>query len=112
MYDGNIRIKAGKLAYNMIRDGGFSLDKIATYFGPAGGPRWIVASGFDLTLLKKGLLGRKKPVWLVGASAGAWRFAAWLQPEAEKSYLAFMNAYITAIYKRGDNPQTDRKSVV
>jgi hypothetical protein len=112
MNNGNIRIKAGRLAYKMIRDGGFTLDTIATYFGPAGGPRWLVSSGFDLTLLKKGLLGRKKPLWLVGASAGAWRFAAWLQPEAEKSYLAFMNAYITAIYKRGDSPRIILKKLV
>jgi hypothetical protein len=105
MNSANIRIKAGKLAYAMIRDGGFTLDNIATYFGPAGGPRWLLSSGFDMTLLKQGLLGTKKPVWLVGASAGAWRFAAWLQPEAGKSYLTFMNAYITAIYKKEDNPK-------
>ncbi len=107
----NIHIRAGSLAYQMIKDGGFTLDKIATYFGPAGGPRWLVSSGFDLTLLREKLLGRRQPVWLVGASAGAWRFTAWLQPEAEKSYRAFMNAYIHAIYKRGDNPQVILKKI-
>ena len=111
MNGGNIRIKAGELAYKIISDGGFSTDKIATYFGPAGGPRWLIASGFDLTLLRKGLLGRSKPVWLVGASAGAWRFTAWLQPEAEKCYLAFMDAYITTVYKRNDNPQVILKKL-
>jgi len=107
----NIRVKAGRQAYEIIRAGGFSLDKIATYFGPAGGPRWLVASGFDQTLLKEQSLGRKSPVWLVGASAGAWRFAAWLQPEAEKSYASLMEAYITAIYARKDNPQTILQSM-
>ena len=100
----NIRVKAGRLAYELIRAGGFSLDRIGTYFGPAGGPRWLVASGFDLTLLKDGLLGRTRPVCLVGASAGAWRFAAWLQPEAIKSYRALMEAYISATYGRKDTP--------
>jgi hypothetical protein len=52
------------------------------------------------------VLGRKRPVYLVGASAGAWRFAAWLQPEAVKSYLALMDAYITASYGRKDTPGT------
>ena len=94
-----------------IRDGGFILDKIATYFGPAGGPRWLVTSGFDLTLLKESALGRDNPVWLVGASAGAWRFAAWLQPEAEKSYAALMEAYITASYSRKDTPRTILQSL-
>jgi hypothetical protein len=102
----NIRVRAGKLAYEIIRSGGFSLDRIATYFGPAGGPRWLAASGFDLTLLKEGLLGRRRPVWLVGASAGAWRFAAWIQPEAQKCYRALVEAYIGATYGRRDTPAT------
>jgi hypothetical protein len=107
----NICVKAGKLAYDLIRAGGFSLDRISTYFGPAGGPRWLVTSGFDLTLLREGLLGRRQPVWLVGASAGAWRFAAWLQPEAEKSYRALMEAYISATYGRKDTPTTILRSL-
>jgi hypothetical protein len=102
----NIRVKAGKRAYDLIRAGGFTLDRVSTYFGPAGGPRWLAASGFDLTVLREGLLGRRQPVWLVGASAGAWRFAAWLQPEPEKSYRALMEAYIGATYGRKDTPAT------
>jgi hypothetical protein len=101
---GNICVRAGRRAYEEILAGGFSLDRIGTYFGPAGGPRWLVASGFDLTFLKEGLLGRTFPIWLVGASAGAWRFAAWLQPEAVKSYLALMEAYISATYGKKDTP--------
>jgi hypothetical protein len=89
----------------MIRSGGFSLDRIATYFGPAGGPRWLIASGFDQTLIREGSLGKRQPVWLVGASAGAWRFAAWLQPEAEQSYRALIDAYISATYGRTETPE-------
>ena len=100
----HLRVRAGRRAYELIRAGGFNLDRIGTYFGPAGGPRWLVNSGFDLTLLKEGALGRTFPVWLVGASAGAWRFAAWLQPEAVKSYLALRDAYISATYGRKDTP--------
>jgi hypothetical protein len=107
-----IRVRAGRLAYEIIRAGGFSLDRIGTYFGPAGGPRWLVTSGFDLTLLDEGLLGRTRPVWLAGASAGAWRFAAWLQPEAVKSYHALMEAYISATYGRKDTPATVLESLI
>ena len=106
-----LRVRAGRRAYEQIRAGGFNLDRIGTYFGPAGGPRWLVAGGFDLTLLKEGLLGRTLPVWLVGASAGAWRFAAWLQPEAVKSYLALREAYISATYGRKDTPGTILRSL-
>ncbi|MBU2053745.1 MAG: hypothetical protein KKC25_02040 [Proteobacteria bacterium] len=107
----NIRIRAGQRAYDLIRAGGFSLDEISTYFGPAGGPRWLIASGFDLSLLGEGLLGKKRPVWLTGASAGAWRFAAWLQPEAVKSYRALIDAYIETTYGRKDTPGTILQSL-
>jgi hypothetical protein len=102
----SIRIKAGKRAYEVIQDGGFHLDHVTTYFAPATGPRWLVAAGFDLTLLKNDLLGHSGPVTLIGASAGAWRFAAWAQPEPEKSYRTLMEAYITTTYSRTDTPAT------
>jgi hypothetical protein len=108
----HIRVRAGRRAYDLIRDGGFSLDRIGTYFGPAGGPRWLVASGFDLTLLKEGSLGKTYPVWLVGASAGAWRFAAWLQPEALKAYHALIDAYICTTYGRKATPETILQSLI
>lgn len=102
----NIRIKAGKEAYEIISNGGFNLDLITSYFAPAGGPRWLVASGFDLTLLKSGLLGKQKPVLLAGASAGALRFAAWMQPEAEDSYRKLIDAYISMPFGKRDKPTT------
>ncbi len=101
-----IRIKAGQKIYQIIKDGGFNFDSVSTYFGPAVGPRWLVASGFDLTLLRGCFLGRSKPVQLVGSSAGAFRFAAWLQPEAIKSYRTLMDAYINVCFTRNDTPAT------
>jgi hypothetical protein len=101
-----LRIKAGKKIYQIIKDGGFNFDSISTYFGPAVGPRWLVASGFDLSLLQEGVLGRKKPAQLVGSSAGAFRFAAWLQPEAIKSYKTLLDAYINVTYTKEDTPAT------
>ena len=101
-----IRIKAGKNIYKIIKDGGFNFDSVSTYFGPAVGPRWLITSGFDLTLLKGGFLGRSKPVQLVGASAGAFRFAAWLQPQAIESYQKLLEAYINVAYTKQDTPST------
>ncbi len=99
-------IKAGSKAFEFIASGGFTLDRITTYVGPAVGPRWLMASGFDQTLLETGALGHAKPVLLSGASAGAWRFAAWLQPEPVKSYRKLVEAYIAQSYTREDNPLT------
>ena len=104
-------IKAGENACERIRDGGFSLDTFTGYAGPAVGPRWLLASGFDLTLLKEKALGRLRPLTLIGASAGAWRFAAWIQPEAEKSYRHLLEAYITTTYTRADKPFSIRDSL-
>jgi hypothetical protein len=101
-----IRIKAGKNIYPIIKDGGFNFDSVSTYFGPAVGPRWLIASGFDLTFLKNGFLGRSSAVNLVGSSAGAFRFAAWLQPEAIESYGKLLDAYINVRYSRKDTPAT------
>lgn len=101
-----IRIKAGKRAYEIIRNGGFNCDSVSTYFGPAAGPRWLISSGFDLTLLKENILGRTGPVHLIGSSAGAWRFAAWLQPAAAQCYQKLLDAYIGMKFTRADTPAT------
>ena len=99
-----LRIKAGARAYDIIKDGGFNYDAVSTYFGPAAGPRWLVASGFDATLLKSGLLGRTRGIYLIGSSAGAWRFAAWLQPEAAVCYQRLLDSYINISYTKKDTP--------
>jgi hypothetical protein len=107
----NLRIKAGKRAYELIRSGGFHWDIVTTYFAPATGPRWLIAAGFDLSLLKHEILGRSKPLTLIGASAGAWRFAAWVQPEPEKSYRTLMDDYMALTYQRTDTPETILQSM-
>ena len=101
-----LRIKAGKKVYEIIKDGGFNFDAVSAYYGAAVGPRWLVASGFDLTLLTQNLLGRSRSVHLIGSSAGAWRFAAWMQPQAADCYRKFIHAYITVGYTRKDTPAT------
>ena len=52
-----ICIRAGENVYEVIQDGGFDFDRVTTYVGAASGPRWLVASGFDLSLLENGVLG-------------------------------------------------------
>jgi hypothetical protein len=108
-----LRIQAGKNAYGIIKDGGFSFDSVSTYVGPAVGPRWLVASGFDLALIAGRKLGsRARPVLLAGSSAGAWRFAAWVQPEPGKSYRQLLKAYIRIPFKKTHTPETLRDALV
>lgn len=107
----DIRVKAGKNVFRMIQDGTFSFDRVTTFIGPGAGPRWLIASGFDLTFLKEQVLGASRPLHLVGTSAGALRFAAWVQPEYEKSYHALMDAYISLSYSRRDNRSSILRSI-
>ena len=99
----DIVVRAGRAVFDMIKDGGFDLNRVTHYIGPGAGPRWLIASGFDLTLLKNEVLGSTFPVTLVGSSAGALRFAAWIQPEYEKSYRNLMESYISMTFSRRDN---------
>jgi len=99
-----ICIRAGKNVYELIQDGGFTFDMVTTYVGAASGPRWLVASGFDLSLLENKVLGNNLPVVLAGSSAGALRLAAWIQPEPEKSYQGLIDAYISMNITRDDTP--------
>jgi hypothetical protein len=104
-------IKAGRNILDLIRDGGFDWNRVGVYYGSACGPRWLVTSGFDLSILKRACLGRTRSVLLAGASSGAWRFAAWPLPEPVKAYEMLRQAYIEAEYRRDDTPQSIRKSL-
>lgn len=108
---GDILVRAGKHAFDMIKDGGFDLNRITHYIGPGAGPRWLIASGLDLTLLKNEVLGNTSPVTLVGSSAGALRFAAWIQPEYEKSYRNLMESYISMTFSKRDTPRSILRAV-
>ena len=99
-----ICVRAGENVHKTIQAGEFNFNRITTYVGTASGPRWLVATGFDLSLLKSGVLGNAHPVVLAGASAGALRFAGWVQPESEKSYLRLIDAYISMHFTRKDKP--------
>jgi hypothetical protein len=99
----DIVVRAGRSVFDMIKDGGFDWDSVTHYIGPGAGPRWLMASGFDLTLLKNEVLGNKVPLTLVGSSAGALRFAAWIQPEYEKSYRNLMESYVSMTFSKRDN---------
>ena len=104
--------RAGKRAFEVIKDGGFDFGSITTYVGPGVGPRWLVASGFDLTLIETEKLGTKlKPVLLTGSSAGAWRFAAWVQPEPAKRYDQLLRAYIRFPYRKKSTPEALRGAI-
>ncbi|HET58303.1 MAG TPA: hypothetical protein ENN35_07675, partial [Deltaproteobacteria bacterium] len=106
-----IEISAGGNIYEKIRDGMLTFDDISAVVGPAVGPRWFLAAGFDMALMRADVLGKKYPVTLAGASAGALRFAAWAQPEPEHAYRRLVDSYSGLSFTRRDTPATIQQAL-
>ncbi len=68
--------KAGPAAKKIIDENGISPDTIDAIAGAAGGPKWLVLAAMDKLLFGDWLKPRSRPLPLVGASIGSWRFAA------------------------------------
>ncbi len=75
-----LRFLAGRRVRDHIEKEGFRLEDFPTLLGAAGGPKWLVLYGLDRVLAPRlTRLGHR--VHLVGASIGAWRFAAYAQAD-------------------------------
>ena len=96
-----LNLFAGPTARKIILDRGLSPEDITAVTGAAGGPKWLVVSGLDRALFGSFLKTVDHPIDLVGASAGAWRFAALAQgtpADPLDAYGRFEEAYITQDY--------------
>ncbi|MGV8920475.1 MAG: patatin-like phospholipase family protein [Pseudomonas sp.] len=71
-----LTLKAGKRAFQRIRDQGLSPADVGILPGAAGGPKALGIQGLDLALFGEWLPRAERERSLVGASIGAWRFAA------------------------------------
>lgn len=71
-------VRAGPAALAHIRRHGLRRSDIRVIAGAAGGPKWLVLGSLDRFLFGEWL--GTQPVDLVGASIGAWRFAAACHP--------------------------------
>ena len=92
---------AGPTARAMILEQGLSPEDITAVTGAAGGPKWLVVCGLDRAIFGSFLRTTSHPINLVGASAGAWRFAALAQgtpTDPLGAYDRFEEAYITQDY--------------
>jgi hypothetical protein len=68
--------------------------------GAAGGPKWLVLYHLDRLLFSSYFTARTAPLHLIGASIGAWRFAALSQPDPIEALDRFRQAYIHQTYAR------------
>jgi hypothetical protein len=102
-----LKLKAGPLVLNMLRDEGLKPERVRVFAGPAGGPKWFVSAGFDRGLMKSGFLtSHGKRVILAGSSAGAWRCLAMAAKSPLDAYENLRLAYSRNIFTSADTRQS------
>jgi len=95
----NLIFLAGKKAYGIIKEKGLHPEMVKVIAGAAGGPKWLVLNHLDRILFSTWLRGRAEPLFLLGSSIGAWRFAAAAScPIPEQSLARFEAAYLDQFY--------------
>jgi hypothetical protein len=101
----NIDISAGKNALSLVRDGGLDPDMVEVAAGAAGGPKWLILYHLDRFIFSSWITRRTRPLFLIGSSIGAWRFAALSQKDPLESIRRFKNAYIHQAYSKKPTPE-------
>jgi hypothetical protein len=102
---GNLNFFAGKKALPIIREKGLQPDDVKVMAGAAGGPKWLVLGHLDRAIFSSWFNGRTQPLFLVGASSGAWRFSAAAQANPRAAIDRLEEAYIHQHYEEKPNPE-------
>ncbi len=96
----NLLFYAGATALALIREKGLRPEDVKIMTGAAGGPKWLVLGHLDRYLFTEWFRGRTDPLFLIGSSSGAWRFAAACQRDMAAAVDRFRHAYIHQFYHR------------
>ena len=94
-----LTLQAGPAAMRIIQERGLRPQDIRVVAGAAGGPKWLVLSGLDRMIFGSWFQDRTAPLFLVGASIGAWRFAALCRRQPLEALDRFEAAYIHQRYE-------------
>lgn len=100
----SMALLAGPAALARIRDEGLRPEAVRVLAGAAGGPKFLVLAGLDRFLFGGWLSGRNAPLHLVGASIGAWRFAAASTADPLETLTRFRRAYMAQTYSPRPDP--------
>jgi hypothetical protein len=95
----NLVFYAGRKAFERIREDGLRPGMISVVAGAAGGPKWLVLRHLDRVLFSDWFKDREKPLFLIGSSIGAWRFAGQCMADPITSLSDFEAAYIHQAYE-------------
>ena len=66
--------------------------------GAAGGPKCLILNHLDGAIFSTWLAGRKEPLFLLGSSAAAWRFACVSQEKPLEAIDRFQTTYVHQQY--------------
>lgn len=88
-------VRAGPTAYRLLRQGGWNWENFQVALAASGGPKWLILGAMDRVLAQL-LNQRSSPLHLLGSSSGAYRFAAYIQPNPVQAIEALEHSYIEA----------------
>ncbi|MHC1743903.1 MAG: patatin-like phospholipase family protein [Syntrophobacteraceae bacterium] len=91
---GDLVFLAGRKALATIRECGLDPEMVKVVVGAAGGPKWLILSELDRILFPHWLAGRSEPLYLLGSSIGAWRFAAAAHRSPSEATARLQDAYL------------------
>jgi hypothetical protein len=94
-----LRILAGPTALRMLRADGFDPDAFSVMAGASGGAKWLVLGGLDHALAEHFIAGRRRKLFLVGSSIGAWRACCHAQADPRAAFARFEAAYLAQHYR-------------
>lgn len=95
---GALTFRAGPGAIDTIRRHGFSPAQIGTMAGASGGAKWLILSKLDRVVADSIIPRLEGPVYLIGSSIGAWRFACFAQRDPLAAIARFEEAYLGQTY--------------
>jgi patatin-like phospholipase len=95
-----LTIRAGKRALERIKSHGLAASDIEIIPGAAGGAKGLGIAGLDRAIFGEWLPAAPRVRHLIGASIGAWRFAAACCNEPVKALEAFARGYTEQTYPR------------
>ena len=101
----NLVFYAGRKAFEIIREEGLKPERISVVAGAAGGPKWLVLRHLDRVLFSEWFKSRKLPLFLIGSSIGAWRFAGQCMADPITPLSDFESAYIHQAYAEKPSPE-------
>lgn len=93
-----LRILAGPGARRHLLEHGLRAEHVGVVVGAAAGPKGLVLNALDRFLFGRWLADVARPVHLLGASIGAWRFAHACLPDADAALAQLAHDYIHESY--------------